>query len=167
MNDTLLGVLIGAAGGVATSLFAYLGQIYAQHSKTCHEIKMKQIELYQAPRREALEKYMHYLGKMASGSISEKEAYENYFAFANRASLYVNDETRALIRKASDLVLKAWNETGKGVTSRTIVESPVMNELYVSIAHELRSAMDELATPQSRRTKEKKKANSGNEKNSD
>jgi len=166
MNDTLLGVLIGAAGGVATSLFAFLGQIYAHHSQACHEIKMKQIELYQAPRREALEKYMHYLGKMAAGSLSEKEAHENYFAYANRASLYVNDETRTLIQKASDLVLKAWDESGKNMTSRKIVESPVLNELYVSIAHELRSAMDELAAPQRRRTKEKKKANSGNDKNS-
>lgn len=151
MNDTLLGVLIGGSIGAVPVVLSVLAELWRNRSQRHHEIRMKQIELYEVPRRDALTAFMRYLGKLTADSHHDLEAKENYYCYARLAALYVSEETRSLMLKASDLIIKTWNESGSGVTTRDIVESEALHELEIAMARELRLAMDELETPARRR----------------
>jgi hypothetical protein len=144
MSDTILAVIIGGGIGVIPNLVIILIERWKQHSQQKHELHMKQLELYNIPKRDAILCYMKSLGKVLSNSVHTGEIVDDFFSYHEQAMLFVSDETRELMKELKALVANRWiyqiQETVKpkdAVTLKNIHESDTLKRLNEAMPKEL------------------------------
>ena len=108
MDNTFLGVIIGAiAGALPGIISAYSSQRDNQRQRE-HEIRMKEFDLIDTPRINAILNFSESIGKCISiprGKIDTEEkraTYAEYLVAYERAYPFVSDSTREAMEKLVD-----------------------------------------------------------------
>lgn len=158
MSDTLLAVLLGGGIAILPNLVLVFMERWKQHSQQKHEIRMKQIELYEVPRQNAINGYMECLGLLMADFYHPDDLLK-YFAAYEKAALYVSKETRELMLYANCLVKATWMQ--KGGSGPIFTLSPKIEDLNNVLYEELRLSLDKAEKPSRRRAKENHKKDVG------
>ncbi len=158
-----MAVIIGGGIGILPSLVLVFVERWKQHSQQKFEWRIKQLELYDIPRRTAIKRYMECLGAlMATGY--RQGALQEYFSAYEEASLYVSKGTRELMLETNGLVNDTWVMTTPGVRSEPFTMNPQIEKLNDALYGEMVLIHDYEKNPSHRRTKENRKKDASGDK---
>ena len=108
MNDTILGVVLGAAIAAVPTIISAILDYKKQSARLAHEKDLHAMELFRTEKQVALAEYALQLGAMDSSSIQGDFSIDRYLAASQKASIFVSDETRTLILKADEYAFGRW-----------------------------------------------------------
>ena len=124
MSDALIGIIIGGCIGVIPSILTIVIELCKTRAQRKHELRMRRIELIDAPRIEALLEYSRMLGALMGDELNDDLSIANYNAAFQRAAVFAAPETRAAMQAANTILLNEW----RGGMSGQSMELPALPE---------------------------------------
>lgn len=138
MDNSLLSVIIGGCIALVPTIISVCVEPLRQRRQFQREMFLKQIDLVDKPRIEALREYAYQLGAFLAGYSLDNAFSENTFMAAqSRASAFVSPETLLAMNAAYPVIMAGWNDSADMPTQAKL-ESP-------EIAHLMRCLNAEMA----------------------
>lgn len=141
-------VIGGLIGIIPTIIHAYLDHRKLKTQQR-YDLQIKHMESYEKPRMEAILDFIQRLGAMCSDNISSIHETADFFASYHKARVYVSDDTKVLMDKASQIVHASWVEN-RDISSSEMLKSGTFMELSNAIGKELKS-LNSIENPSSGR----------------
>ena len=139
MTETLLGVIIGGLIAAIPSIVSAVVTSRGQKARLRQDLKLKQVDLIDAPRLENLREYAYQLGAyLANVGTDPKLFSRDRFAAAHaRAAALVSPETLRAMNAAYPIIVAGWPDSDRDMTTEEKLASPELNELMRCLKAEM------------------------------
>lgn len=144
MNDTLLGIIIGGAIAIIPNVLTLLADFRKEKLRHTHELRIRRLDLVDAPRMDALREFADQLGALYADNLSDIHHIDLFLASMQKASLYVTPETIGAMHAAEKIVMQSWDPDAVSPLSREeILGSPQISHLNECLRREMRLIYEE------------------------
>lgn len=111
-SETLWGIVFGAFLAGLPTISMYVIEFLRHKSQQKHELRMRRIDLIEAPRLAALQDYARLVGALIGSELIPEEFNVAEFRAAHqRAALFVSPETYKAMCDAMPVILAGWEDT--------------------------------------------------------
>ena len=143
MSETLIAAIVGGLIATVPTVISAISQSRQTRMQFKQEQKLKAIEFYELPRRDAIFAYKDATGKLMACDKVNIDAISAYMSAFERACLFVSDETRKLmVERHVELLHGSFSAGPVFINDLTrYPSSKVLNDALQKEINEMRNAL--------------------------
>lgn len=140
MQESTINLLIGGALGIIPSITTFCLEIWRERRKQKHEISLRNIDLVNSPRIEALREFADQFGAFAAPGDDAGHSLNKLLAAMQTASLYVDESTLTAMQNAIPVLISAPSSYETRTQRADALKSPAITAMTKALRHEMRKS---------------------------
>lgn len=149
MDETLLGVVIGGAISLIPHFITAGATIWNNRQQRKHDLRIRRMDLVDAPRMQALQEFADQFGALMSFGITGSHSVDGLLAAMQKASLFVSEKTWRAMRAAVPALLRLKEDKADTLDRVDLLKTPELRALRQALYGETHLTFDGAYDPAS------------------